>query len=144
MIDWRIILTAWLAISAGCAAPGRDQSGLKIAAEGDQAKVVEVNAGAEVKAQIEAAVKAAMVAMEVRIGELQTTVDASMRDVHARISARVGGGGDSITAWLYAAIAGAAILYPVGIRPVRIAWERRSRRRKRLERARHNERQKIS
>ena len=32
---------------------------------------------------------------------------------------KVGGGGDSITAWIYAGIAAAAIFYPVAIRPVR-------------------------
>ena len=34
----------------------------------------------------------------------------------------VGGGGDSVTAWIYAAIAAAAIFYPALVRPLRLWW----------------------
>jgi hypothetical protein len=47
-----------------------------------------------------------------------TTIGTQMRDVTATVG-DIGGGGDSITSWMYAAIAGAAILYPVVVRPIR-------------------------
>ena len=47
-----------------------------------------------------------------------TTIGTQMRDVTASVG-DIGGGGDSITSWLYAAIAGAAIFYPVVARPIR-------------------------
>lgn len=39
---------------------------------------------------------------------------------------QVGGGGDSVTAWIYALIAGASVLYPMMWRPARKWWERRA------------------
>jgi hypothetical protein len=38
-------------------------------------------------------------------------------------SIRVGGTGDTVTAWIYAAIAGAAIFYPAVIRPIRMVLD---------------------
>lgn len=62
------------------------------------AKVQEVNA---VKAEVQT-VKADVAAVKTTVGNI-----------------KVGGGADSITAWLYAAIAAAAIFYPAVIRPIR-------------------------
>ncbi len=44
---------------------------------------------------------------------------AAIRGDVSLIRGDVGGGGDSITAWLYAMIAGASLLYPAVIRPIR-------------------------
>jgi len=138
-MDWRCVLSAWLALAAGCAAGGRDLSGVKVAAEGDQVTTAEVDVAARLTA--------AIAALELRVGDLRTeldtrigTIDARVGDVDAKVSARIGGGGDSITAWLYAAIAGAAVLYPMVLRPIRRAWERRKRRQRRRHRT---ERRKI-
>jgi len=132
-MDWRCVLSAWLALAAGCAAGGRDLSGVKVAAEGDQVTTAEVDVAARLTA--------AIAALELRVGDLRTeldtrigTIDARVGDVDAKVSARIGGGGDSITAWLYAAIAGAAVLYPMVLRPIRRAWERRKRRQRRRQR----------
>jgi len=57
-------------------------------------------------------VQAALAAVNARVEEVDVQV--------AAIGAmQVGGGGDSVTAWIYALIAGAAVLYPVIIRPLR-------------------------
>jgi len=132
-MDWRCVLSAWLALAAGCAAGGRDLSGVKVAAEGDQVTTAEVDVAARLTA--------AIAALELRVGDLRTeldtrigTIDARVGDVDAKVSARIGGGGDSITAWLYAAIAGAAVLYPMVLRPIRRAWKRRKRRQRRRQR----------
>lgn len=40
--------------------------------------------------------------------------------VESDVATTVGGGGDSVTAWIYALIAGAAVLYPLIWRPIRL------------------------
>ena len=66
---------------------------------------VEASADGDVPVDVEARLTAALAVVE----ELEVKL--------AEIN--VGGGGDSVTAWLYAAIAAAAIFYPVVVRPVR-------------------------
>ncbi len=62
---------------------------------------VEASVDVDVEARLTAAL-AVVEELEVKLAEI-----------------KVGGGGDSVTAWLYAAIAAAAIFYPVVVRPVR-------------------------
>lgn len=61
--------------------------------------------------------------LEPRIDTLEQDVSALRVGLDATVQAvgsiQVGGGGDSVTAWLYAAIAGAALLYPMVWRPLR-------------------------
>ena len=73
-------------------------------------------------------VQAALAAVNTSIGDVGV-------EVQAIGELTVGGGGDSVTAWIYAAIAGAAVLYPVIWRPTR-KWceERKKRKGKRHER----------
>lgn len=136
-MDWRYAVTAWVALAGGCASPGGDQAGVKLATEGGQSPAVA--AEAEVKASADLDATAAIADLELRLRDVKAQLEARIGDVDARlstsVSATVGGGGDSVTAWLYAMIAGAAILYPVALRPARLALERR-RWRRRVARAR--------
>lgn len=77
-----------------------------------------------------ASVATEVAALKAQVGQISTDVAAVKGDVAAvagDVSAiktgniKVGGGGDSITAWIYAAIAGAALLYPAIVRPIRLA-----------------------
>jgi hypothetical protein len=74
-----------------------------------------------------------LVEMHTRVDDMQAAVvaiDTEVEDVTLELAAvkttighqNIGGGGDSITAWIYALIAGAAVLYPVVIRPIRMAY----------------------
>lgn len=122
-MNWRCVVTAWVAASAGCAAPRGDLSGVKVNPQTSGAPLVA--AEAEVKASADLDATAAVVNLETQVRDLH----ARLVDLDARITASatatVGGGGDSVTAWLYAMIAGAAVLYPAVIRPARLALERR-------------------
>lgn len=137
-MDWRCAVAAWVALAVGCAAPGGDQAGIKIAAEGDRPAAISAEvdlqaALAAVELRIDELQQRLDVTLGARIGDLETRVEARMGDVITRLSAMttIGGGGDSVTSWMYAAIAGAAVLYPCVIRPARRAIERRRRQRKR-------------
>ena len=68
-----------------------------------------------------ASVATEVVALKAQVGQISTDVAAVKGDVSAIKTGniKVGGGADSITAWLYAAIAAAAIFYPAVIRPIR-------------------------
>jgi hypothetical protein len=56
-----------------------------------------------------------------RIASIEAHVNSLAREVSVIRTGNIGGGGDSVTAWLYAAIAAAAIFYPVVVRPIRRA-----------------------
>lgn len=58
-----------------------------------------------------------------RVDALETQVV----KIEADVATTVGGGGDSVTAWIYALIAGAAVLYPVIWRPIRLRLGSQSR-----------------
>lgn len=59
------------------------------------------------------------------LARIETTVAGVATKVdRLEVKLSVGGGGDSITAWMYAAIAGAALLYPIVIRPIRRSMEK--------------------
>ena len=99
---------------SGCIAAGHDQAAVQQSADA-------ALAGATVER-----VEAAVVKIEASVTGLAATVqciDAAAVKVEANV--KVGGGGDSVTAWLYACIAGAALLYPLVIRPTRQYLERR-------------------
>jgi len=73
---------------------------------------------------------------ETSVGELRTQLFNALADVEridtevVALKARdvaVGGGGDSVTAWIYALIAGAGLLYPGVIRPLRLKFSKRTR-----------------
>lgn len=129
----RYLLTlACGSLLAGCASSGGDTAAVKVAptAGGDIAA-----AKTEVAAEVAAEVG---VAFEASAARVESTIDARMGDLLAHIGeikmavgnvdakvGNIGGGGDSITAWMYAAIAGAAVLYPCIIRPLRLRAERR-------------------
>lgn len=66
----------------------------------------------EVVARVDAALARIETRLDVTVGRIDS-VKTQLAEVV------LGGGGDSVTAWIYAAIAGAAILYPGIIRPVR-------------------------
>jgi len=127
-MNWRYVVTAWVAATAGCASAGRDQAGVKLATEAEQSPLAVAEADVTASADVDA--RAAVVNLETQVRDLQ----ARLIDLDARITASatatVGGGGDSVTAWLYAMIAAAAVLYPAVIRPARLAWERRQYRRR--------------
>jgi hypothetical protein len=60
--------------------------------------------------------------VEARIEKVETEIAAVKVQVEKNTSISagdIGGGGDSVTAWLYAAIAAGAIFYPVVVRPIR-------------------------
>jgi len=111
----RYLLTlACGSLLAGCASSGGDTAALKVAptAGGDIAAAkteiaAEVEAVFEASAaRVESTIDAKMGDLVTQVGEIKTTVG----NVDAKIG-NIGGGGDSITAWMYAAIAGAAVLY---------------------------------
>jgi len=103
-----------LLLLSGCIAAGHDQAAVQQSADA-------ALAGATVER-----VEAAVVKIEASVTGLAATaqrIDAAAVKVEANV--KVGGGGDSVTAWLYACIAGAALLYPLVIRPTRQYLERR-------------------
>jgi len=97
----------WIALLlSGCTAAGHDQAALM--ASGERAEVAAVKAEASVAHvdALDASLSATAQRLEAAAVKLDTAVT-------------VGGGGDSVTAWIYAAIAGAALLYPLVWRPIR-------------------------
>lgn len=98
----------------GCASTGGgDVAGVKTdlqaAAGGDMSALKTV-------ADLRADVEASLAKVEANVGRL----DASVAHLH---TGDIGGGGDSVTSWIYALIAGAAVLYPLVWRPARLAVE---------------------
>ena len=100
-------LTALALILCGCAGPGS-------------------RLGAVDHNRIEAAVEISpdIAAAMVKIETLETAV-AAVKVAMGDLTVGVGGGGDSVTAWIYALIAAAAILYPAVWRPLRKMVARR-------------------
>ena len=65
----------------------------------------------------------AAVPIERAFSDWQAHVNTTLTGIESEVNAvkelNVGGGGDSVTAWLYAAIAGASLMYPLVLRPAR-------------------------
>ena len=93
----------------GCNAAGHDQT---VAIEKIEAAAAQLELSATGIGKVGADVNGAANRIETAAVKFEANV-------------KVGGGGDSVTAWLYACIAGAALLYPLVIRPTRQYLERR-------------------
>ena len=133
-------------VLTGCSAPQGDSSAVKIAPEpfADTALVKAVaDLGVSVDAamvRVQADVTAKLCDLDARIGDVQNSMGSlqtGIGNVQSSIGS-IGGGGDSVTAWLYAAIAGSVLIYPLVIRPARYAWHRRKTRHMWLQSALHD------
>jgi len=111
---WRTVALATVIVIGGCAAPG------------GRAGTIDGNS---VQANVEATAAVAKVGDVAAIDadEILTlieTLDATLAKI-GDIALQIGGEGDTVTAWIYACIAGAALFYPTIWRPIRKSLEKR-------------------